>query len=140
MFEVIHIVCGNTICYNILANHTYIRFHRMHEMTSTAMEETTPITADRTITTSMATTVSWGYSAHSPHTGRHTETFLKTLQEKPSWHWSMLQFKFSGTRAVGRGSILVSFCLPLPLPKRWKSLLQCVHVCVYMLYVILCGW
>ena len=61
-----------------------MRFHRMHEMTSTAMEETKPMAAHRTITTSMATTVLRGYSSQLPHTGRQTEAFLSALQEKPS--------------------------------------------------------
>lgn len=36
---------------------TYMRSHLMHEMTRTAMEETTPIAADVMTATSMATTV-----------------------------------------------------------------------------------
>ena len=61
-----------------------MRFHRMHEMTSTAMEETKPMIADRTTTTSMPTTVLREYSSQLPHTGRQTEAFPTTLQEKPS--------------------------------------------------------
>ena len=56
----------------------------MHEMTSTAMEETKPITAEIMTTTSMATTVLRGLSSQIPHTGRQTEAFPTTLQEKPS--------------------------------------------------------
>ena len=56
----------------------------MHEMTSTAIEETKPITADRTTTTSMPTTVLREYSSQLPHTGRQIEAFLTALQEKPS--------------------------------------------------------
>ena len=61
-----------------------MRFHRMQEMTSTAMEETKPITTDRMTTTSMATTVAWGNPSQRPHTGRQIEAFLTALQEKPS--------------------------------------------------------
>ena len=71
------------IYYNIV-NFTYMRFLRVHEMTSTAMEAITPMTADRTITTSTATTVLRGYCSQLPHTGRQTEAFLTTLQEKAS--------------------------------------------------------
>ena len=56
----------------------------MHEMTSTAMEAITPMTPDRMTTTSMATTVLREYSSQLPHTGRQTEAFPTTLQEKSS--------------------------------------------------------
>ena len=70
---------------------TYMCFHRMHETTSTAMEAITPIAADRMMATSRATAVLWGYCDQSPHTGRQSEVFSIALQEKPSWHLSVLQ-------------------------------------------------
>ena len=76
------LLIGNMICYN--TNFTYMRFHRMHEITSTAMEETKPITTEIMTTTSLATTVLRGLSSQIPHTGRQTEAFPTTLQEKPS--------------------------------------------------------
>ena len=68
-----------------------MRFHRMHEMTITAMEAITPMTADKTTTTSTATTVPCGSCSQLPHTGRQSEPFLTTLQEKSSLHGSVLQ-------------------------------------------------
>ena len=70
---------------------TYMCSHRMHEMTRTAMEAITPMAAEVMTATSMATTVPWGYCAQCPHTGRQSEVFPTALQEKPSWHWSVLQ-------------------------------------------------
>lgn len=61
-----------------------MRSHRMHEMTRTAMEATTPIAADVMTATSMATTVPRGYCSQRPQTGRQTDVFSTTLQEKPS--------------------------------------------------------
>ena len=55
------------------------------------MEATTPIAADVMTATSMATTVPWGYCSQRPQTGRQSEVFSTALQEKPSWHWNVLQ-------------------------------------------------
>ena len=59
-------------------------FHRMHEITSTAMEATRPMDADTMMATSIATTALCGYCSHLPHTGRQREVFPKALHEKPS--------------------------------------------------------
>jgi len=65
---------------------THMRFHRMHVMTSTAMEATKPMDAERIMTTSMANETPSGYCFQLPHTGRQSEVFPTVLQEKPSWH------------------------------------------------------
>ena len=65
---------------------TYMRFHRMHVMTRTAMDAIKPMAADRITTTSMANTTPREYSSQLPHTGRQSEVILTVLQEKPSWH------------------------------------------------------
>ena len=96
-----------------LVNQTYMRFHRIHEVISTAMEERTPMTVERMMATSMATTVPWGYCAQRPHTGRQSEVFPVALHEKPSWHWSVLQLN----NLPWGGWMLVSPCPPLPLPE-----------------------
>ena len=116
-------------------NQTNMLFHRMHEVRSIAMETTTPATADRTTTTSVATTVSWGYSFQLPHTGRQTEVFPTILQEKSSWHCSVLQLTCSGTRAVGRVEHWSHYaCHFLQVPK-WKILCyynSCLCACVHV--------
>ena len=61
-----------------------MRFHRMHETTSTATEAITPMAADRMMATSMATTVPREYCSQRPQTGRQSEVFPIALQEKPS--------------------------------------------------------
>ena len=76
---------------NLYCKQTYMCFHRMHETTSTIIEARTPMVADKMMATSMATTVPWGYCAQWPHTGRQSEVFASALQEKPSWHCSVLQ-------------------------------------------------
>ena len=96
-----------------LPRSTYMRFHRMHEITITAMEAITPMTADKMTTTSTATTVPCGICSQLPHTGRQNEPFLTTLQEKSLLHWIVLQLS---NLAVGGGWRRVSSCLPLPLP------------------------
>ena len=75
---------------NILIQ-TYMRFHRMHVMTNTAIEAIKPMAADRKTSTSMANTTLREYCSHPPHTGRQSEVLLTVVQEKSSWHWSVLQ-------------------------------------------------
>ena len=95
--------------------YTYMCFHRMQEITSTAMEAITPIAADRPRVTLIATTLWWENSSQLPHTGRQSEVFSTVVQEKPFWHWSVLQF--SCWTPVG-GWMAVSFRPPLlPPPK-----------------------
>ena len=110
-------------------------FHRRHEMRSIAMEITTPVTADRMTTASVATTVARSYSAQCPHTGRQTEAFPTTLQEKSSWHCSVLQLMCSGTPPVGKGwMLLIMACHFLQVYQRWKILCYslCMCTCVHV--------
>ena len=107
-------------------NQTYIRSHRMHVMTNTVMEAMKPTAADKIMTTSIANTTPRGLSSQLPHTGRQSEVFptVLVLQEKPSWHWSMLQLTCPANLAIGGGWVVVSPSQLLPLPacdKRWNS-------------------
>jgi len=108
-------------------NQTYMRFHRMHVMTSNAMEEMKPMAADRITTTSMATTTPWENSSQLPHTGRQSEVFPTVLQENPSWHWSVLQLTCPANPTDGGGWVVVSPSPLLPLPacdKRWTRIIR----------------
>ena len=94
------------------------------------MEATKPTAAERMITASMANEMPWGYSFQLPHTGRQSEVFPTVLQEKPSWHWSVLQLTCPASLADGGGWVVVSPSPPLPLPagnKRWTSI---IHNCL----------
>ena len=118
---------------SIPLSQTYMRFHRMHVMTSTAMEEMKPMAADRITTTSVATTTPRENSSQLPHTGRQSEVFPTILQEKPSWHWSVLQLTCPANPADGGGWVVVSPFPPLPLPacgERWNSITKGGHLCV----------
>ena len=106
---------------------THMRFHRMHEMTSTAMEATKPMDAERIMTTSMANETPSGYCFQLPHTGRQSEVFPTVLQEKPSWHWSVLQLTCPANPTDGGGWVVVSPSPLLPLPacdKRWTRIIR----------------
>lgn len=108
--------------------YTYMCFHRMQEITSTAMEAITPIAADRPRVTLIATTLWWEKSSQLPHTGRQSEVFSTVVQEKPSRHWSVLQF--SCWTPVG-GWMAVSFRPPL-LPPAKPGTLDRLHVIWYI--------
>ena len=94
----------------------YICFHRMHEITSTAMEAMIPMAADRPTVALMATILGWENSSQRPHTGRQSEVFSTVVQEKLSWHWSVLQFSCWTSLAAGGGWMVVSSCPPLSAP------------------------
>jgi len=90
--------------------------------------------ADRKTTTSMANTAPREYSSQLPLTGRQSEVFLTVLQEKLSWHWSVLQLTCPANPADVTGWIVVS-CSPL-LPLHACHLLRASYVnCVWVVSI-----
>ena len=61
---------------------THMRFHRMHVMTSTAMEATKPMDAERMMTTSMANEMPSGYTVSSFHTQGGREKYFPQYYRK----------------------------------------------------------
>ena len=80
------------------------------------MDAIIPTAADRPTVTLMATILGWENSSQRPHTGRQSEVFSTVVQEKLSWHWSVLQFSCWTSLAVGGGWMVVSSCPPLSPP------------------------